>query len=396
MRKEKLIVFTVDTYLPTRVVFGCGRLNDLKNMKLPGKKALLCVTADGLMEKLGIQQRVEALLKENGTKYLIFNKVEPNPTKSSVEDATALAKANGCDFTIGLGGGSSIDTAKASAIMLASEGDLWDYAYTGTGGRKEATKAAPVVTISTTCGTGTECDQYCVITNEKTQEKLDFTAEAIFPTVSIIDPELMLSLPRSLTIFQGFDALFHCAECYVCNGHQNRLLDLYAADGVRTVAQNLAKVVNDPNDIEARTNLAYAADILGGYSMALVSVTSHHILAQTLGGMYHTFPHGATLIVLAEAYYSKVCSLLPDEFDELGKLMGEVPDPAKPGQAFVKGLIRMLDETGARYLEMSEYGVKKEDFKKIVDMTVHQVGIDLDRYSLSDDDFMEILEKSYR
>ena len=160
--------------------------------------------------------------------------------------------------------------------------------------------------------------------------------------------------------------------------------------------QNLTKIVNDPTDKIARTNMAYAADILGGYSMALVSVTSHHILAQALGGMYHTFPHGATLIAVAEAYYTKVCSLLPDEFDELVELLGEKRDTAKHGYAFVKGLIRMLDETGARDLKMSEYGVKPEDFKKIVDMTVHQVGVDLDRYTLTDEDFIEILEKSYR
>lgn len=389
-------MFSVDSYLPTRVVFGFGRLNELKNMKLPGKKALICVTADGLMAKLGILQRVEALLKENGTEYVIYDKVEPNPTKKRVEEATELAKANGCDFTLGLGGGSSIDTAKAAALMFKSNGDLWDYGYTGTGGRKEATEALPVVTISTTCGTGTECDQYCVITNEETQEKLDFTAEAIFPAVSIIDPELMMTLPRSLTIFQGFDALFHCAECYVTNGHQNKFVDVIAREGVTNVAQNLAKVVKDPKDGEARTKLAYAADILGGYCMALVSVTSHHILGQTLGGMYHTFPHGATLIAVAEEYYKKVCSLLPEEFDELGEMMGEQRDSENPGYAYVKGLIRMLDETGARELKMSDYGVKKEDFSKIVDMTVNQVGIDLDRYTLTESDFMEILEKSWR
>lgn len=280
--------------------------------------------------------------------------------------------------------------------MAKNEGDLWDYGYTGTGKRKELKDALPIVTISTTCGTGTESDQYFVITNEETEEKLDFTSEAIFPRLSIIDPELMMTLPHSLSIFQGFDALFHCAECYVTNGHQNRMLDVYASDGVRMVGKNLATVVNDPTDKEARSNLAYAADILGGYCMALVSVTSHHIIAQTLGGMYHTFPHGATLIVLAEAYYSKVCSLLPDEFDELGEMLGEVRDPEKPGYAFVKGLIRLLDETGARYLKMSDYGVKKEDFQKIVDMTVDQVGVDLDRYTLTKQDYIDMLEQSFR
>lgn len=389
-------MITIDSYLPTRIVFGYGRLNDLKDMQLPGKKALVCVTEDGLMTTLGILQRVEALLQENGTEYVVFDKVRVNPTKSNVEAAVAVARENGCDFMIGLGGGASIDTAKAAAAMMTNEGDLWNYGYTGTGGRQELKKALPIVTISTTCGTGTETDQYCVITNEETEEKLDFTAEAIFPTLSIIDPELMMTLPRSLTIYQGFDALFHCAECYVTNGHQNRMLDMFAADGVRTVGKYLTKVVNDPKNAEARSQLAYAADILGGYSMALVSVTSHHIIAQTLGGMYHTFPHGATLIVLAEAYYSKVCSLLPDEFDELGEMLGETRDPAKPGYAFVKGLIRMLEETGAREMKMSDYGVKPEDFQKIVDMTVDQVGVDLDRYTLSKQDFIEVLEKSYR
>jgi len=205
-----------------------------------------------------------------------------------------------------------------------------------------------------------------------------------------------MSLPRMLTIYQGFDALFHNAECYVTNGHRNRLLDLYAADGVKTVAENLIKVVNDPLDKDARTNMAYAADILGGYSMALDSVTSHHILGQTLGGFYNKFPHGATLIVVAEEYYKKVCSLLPDEFDELGELMGEVRDLEKPGYAYVKALVKMLDDAGVRDLKMSDFGVQKEDFAKIVDMTVNQVGVDLDRYTLTEADFMEILEKSYR
>ena len=186
-------MFTIDTYLPTRIVFGFGRLNDLKDMKLPGKKALICMTADGLMKTLGIQQRVEALLQENGTEYVLFDRVQQNPVKGNVEAAVAVLKESGCDFVIGLGGGASIDVAKATAVMAVTAGDLWEYAYTGTGGRKELTKALPIVTISTTCGTGTESDQFCVITNEETQEKLDFIADAMFPTISIIDPELMMT-----------------------------------------------------------------------------------------------------------------------------------------------------------------------------------------------------------
>ena len=388
-------MFTVDTYLPTRIVLGAGRLDELKDMDLPGKKALICTTSGKSVKASGLLERVEGLLEQVGCEHVLFDEFTPNPTKACVEAGVAKAKAEGCDFVVGLGGGSSIDGAKAIAIMMKSPGDLWDYGYTGTGLQKDVPEAAPVVAITTTCGTGTEADQYSVITNEDTKEKLDFTCDAIFPAISIIDPELIKTLPRDLTVYQGFDALFHAAECYVMNAHENRMVDLYASESVRTVAKYLKRAVDDGSDMEARTNMAFAADILSGYCMTMVGTTSHHILAQTLGGMYPTFPHGACLISVCEAYYSHACSLSATEFDELGEMMGVKADPAKPGYAFVQALIDLMEATDARYLKMSDYGVEKEDFKDIVDMTTHQVGIG-DTYTLTDDDFMEILDQSYR
>ena len=131
----------------------------------------------------------------------------------------------------------------------------------------------------------------------------------------------MTSLPRSLTLFQGFDALFHAAECYVNNGGQNRLLDLFAVDAVDKVSKNLSRVLADGNDLEARGNISYAANILCGFTQALGPCTSHHIIAQALGGIFPKVPHGAALIVLAEAYYTRVKGLLPKEFDEIGAVM---------------------------------------------------------------------------
>jgi alcohol dehydrogenase len=124
-------MFMVNNYTPTRVVFGAGRLKELADIKMPGTKALICVTEDQLMEKLGIQQKVLELLNTNGIKAVVFDKVTPNPTRKGVMEALAIAEEKGCDFLIGLGGGSSIDTAKATAIMMKNSGDLWDYAYTG-------------------------------------------------------------------------------------------------------------------------------------------------------------------------------------------------------------------------------------------------------------------------
>lgn len=388
-------MFTVDTYLPTRIILGAGRLDELKDMELPGKKALICTTSGKSVKESGLLERVEKLLDEAGAAHVLFDKFTPNPTKSCVEEGVELAEKEGCDFVLGLGGGSSIDGAKAIAIMMKSEGDLWDYGYTGTGGQKEVPEAAPVVAVTTTCGTGTEADQYSVITNEDTKEKLDFTCDAIFPAISVIDPELIKTLPKDLTAYQGFDALFHAAECYVTNRHENRMVDLYAEESVRTVAKYLERAVNDGSDMEARTNMAFAADILSGYCMTMVSTTSHHILAQTLGGMYPSFPHGACLISVCESYYSHACKLAPELFDELGELMGVSRDPAEPGYAFVRALIDLMDATGVRSIKMSRYGVERSDFADIVMMTTNQVGISCDNYTLTDEDFMEILDESY-
>lgn len=387
-------MFTVDSYIPTRIVFGPGRLAELATLQLPGKKALLCTTRPHRRETELLLERVRSLLTQNNADCVIFDEIAPNPTKRSVEAGVAAARREGCDFLIGLGGGSSIDTAKAIGIMLKNPGDLWDYAYTGTGGQKEITDAVPLMTITTTCGTGTECDPYSVITNEETGEKLDFAVDAIFPVISIIDPELMLSLPRDLSIYQGFDGLFHAAECYLCNGHSNRLVDLYAAESVKTITKYLPLVLAHPDALEYRTELAYACDILSGFTQALTSVTSHHILGQTLGGYFANMAHGASLIVVAEAYYTKVCGFLPAEFDELGEIMGVPRDPARPGYGFVKALIQLLEETKIRSLALKDFGVAEEDFTRIVDMTVDQVGIGLDRYVLTKADMRAILADS--
>lgn len=367
-------------------------------LKLPGKKALICVTSDGLMTKLGIQGRVLDLLAENGVSAVVFDGISPNPTKDSVEEGLKIAKANQCDFVIGLGGGSSVDTAKAIAILMANGGDLWDYAYTGSGGKKAVKKAAPIVTISTTSGTGTETDPYCVITNTQTREKFDFAVDAIFPQLSIIDPELMLTLPMSQTLFQGFDALFHASECYINNAHENRLVDVYAEEAITTVAKWLPKVFEDGKNLEARVHMAYAADILCGYTQSLIGTTSHHITGQTIGGFFPSFPHGATLLVMALAYYKKVYTHVPEVFECMGRFMGEEPVEGDPGRSFINGLEKLLKITGMDQLKMSDYGVEEEDLKKIANMTVYNTGIeDIDlQYQLTAEDIYDILKDSYK
>lgn len=385
------------SYIPTRVIFGAGSLEQLKTAAMPGKKALMCVTADQLMDKLGIQGRVISYLKENGVEVVVFDKVVPNPTRKGVMEAAALAKTENCDFFIGLGGGGSIDTAKAAAIMTRNEGDLWDYASAGTGGRKPVTDAAPVVTITTTAGTGTECDPWCVITNEETQEKLDFGVEAVYPVVSIVDPELTLTLPKSLTLYQGFDALFHAVECYIANCG-SEMADVYCLEAVHLVMENLPIVMKEPQNLEARTNISFAADVLCGYAQSLAATISPHILGQCMGGLHPGFPHGATLLVTAEEYYKEVVDYLPEKFAKLGQAMGadlsKYPE-GKQQQAFLDKLIEIMDVTGGRQVAMSDFGITEDELEKICDISMG-VGFDFDPYTLSREQVMKILKASYK
>jgi alcohol dehydrogenase len=200
-------------FMPTRILFGKGALNDLHKQDLPGKKALIVISAGKSMKANGYLERVEKELEMSGVSYVLYDKILPNPVLRNVMEGASAAKANGCDFVIGLGGGSSMDSAKAIAIMAANPGDYWDYIGGISGKGLDIPNAPlPIVEITTTAGTGSEADPVAVITKEETNEKIGFGNEKTYPTLSVVDPELMMTVPPMLTAYQGFDALFHAAE----------------------------------------------------------------------------------------------------------------------------------------------------------------------------------------
>lgn len=387
----------IDAQMPTRIVFGAGRLDELASLDLPGSHALVCTTKSARPEQKALVDRVVFLLGSACVETTVYEGVTPNPTKEQVEEACAAAKRSGCDFVVGLGGGSSIDAAKAVACMMRQAGDLWDYAYTGSGGRKKIIDAAPVVAITTTAGTGTETDPYSVITKIETGEKLDFAAAVLYPTLSIIDPELMLTLPKEQTIYQGVDALFHAAECAIANGGENRLVDVFAQESISQVLTWLPVVVEEPGNLEGRTMLAYAADICSGYTQSLINTTSHHIIAQTIGGMFPSVAHGASLIMIAEEYYKCIASFVPDELDRVGSSLGIDPSAYQLGHSFAAGLAQFFTRLGVGELSMAAQGIAWDDLPLIADAAVNRTGIaDVDRYALTEHEVLGILQRSYR
>lgn len=381
-------------YIPTRIVFGCGEIKRLATEKLPGKKALIVISSGTSMKKYGYLDKVIELLKENETESVVFNKILPNPTKKHVTEAAALCKDEKCDFIVGLGGGSSIDSAKAIAVMACNPGDYWDYIPAGTGKGRPVSKALPVVAIPTTAGTGTEADPWSVITNEDTKEKIGFGSELTYPALSIIDPELMLSIPPHLTAYQGFDAFFHAAEGFIANC-STPISDLYALEAIRLLYKYLPVAVADGRNIKARAKVAWAST-LAGLVESTSSCTSEHSMEHAMSAYYPQLPHGAGLIAISEAYFETFRNDCMKRYMKMAEVMTQLKSN-RPSD-FIDALVRMQKECKVHGLKLSDWGIKMEDFPKMVQNARDTMGalFTLDPRPLTDEEVLNIYQKSFK
>jgi alcohol dehydrogenase len=386
-------------HMPTKILFGPGKLNELAKENLPGRKALIVISAGNSMKKNGYLDRLVEIIRNKGLDYVLFDKILPNPIKSHVMEGAALAKKEGCDFVIGLGGGSSIDSAKSIAVMAKNPGDYWDYIHGGTGKGKPVIGALPIVAITTTAGTGTEADPWTVITKEETNEKIGFGNSYTFPVLSVVDPELMLTVPKHLTAYQGFDALFHSTEGYIAN-IATPISDAYALKSIELIAKYLPLCVRDGNNIEARTQVALA-NTLSGFVESTSSCTSEHSMEHALSAYHPDLPHGAGLIMLSEAYYTFFASKVPEKFVALAKAMGVQVDllpPEERPMSFVKALVKLQEDCGVYNLKMSDYGIKKEHIPMLAENARQTMGglFKVDPYSLSLQETIEIMSNAYK
>ena len=384
-------------HVPTKTLFGAGMLNKLSEQQLPGKKALIVISNGKSTRANGYLDRTEEQLKKAGVDFAVFDKVQANPLRSTVMEGAAAAREHGCDFILALGGGSVMDASKAIAAMAANEGDLWDYIQSGTGGRKAlANKPLPLVCITTTAGTGSETDSGAVISNDETHEKPGFVDDALFPVLSVVDPELMLSVSPKFTAYQGFDALFHSTEVYI-SSMANLMSDMYAITAIENVSRNLAKCVKDGKDIEARTKVAFG-NTLSGSAMCVGACTSEHSLEHAMSAWHHELPHGAGLIMISLAFYQHFIDkhVCDDRFVKMAQAMG-MENASKP-QDFITMLAKLQKDCGVDGLRMSDYGIRPEEFETLAKNAMDTMGFlfQCDRSQLSVADCVEIYRKSYR
>lgn len=385
-------------YVPTKTLFGAGKLGELGNQAMPGKKAMIVISNGKSTRENSYLQRTEIQLKKAGVMSVVFDKVQANPLKSTVMEGAAYAKKHQCDFIVALGGGSVMDASKAMAMMATNEGDLWDYVSGGSGkGLPLVNSPLPLIAITTTAGTGSEVDQWGVVTHEESNEKIGVGGyDSLFPVLAIVDPELMTSVPPKYTAYQGFDALFHSTEVYISK-FANLMSDMVALTAIENVAKNLAKAVNDGKNIEAREKVAFG-NTLSGYSMVTGCCTSEHSLEHAMSAFHHELPHGAGLIMISKAYYSHFIEkhVCEERFVRMAKAMGV--EEAKNPMDFITALTKLQEDCGVADLKMSDYGIKPEEFDTLAKNARDTMGglFHSDPDTLTHEDCVKILKQSYR
>lgn len=277
--------------LPTKIISGSGSKELVAaEAKFFGARTALVVTDPGLA-KTGLPDTVAGCLRTDGIETAIFSEVEPDPSIATASKAAEEARNMHADVLVAIGGGSSIDTAKSAGLLVASGGYLKDYA----GVNKVAKPTLPVIAIPTTAGTGSEVTIFAVMSDPDNNEKFTISSPLIAPRTSILDAELTLKLPPSITAFTGMDALTHAFEAFGSVIAQPAT-DALAVHAIRMIVENLPVAVHRGDRLAARENMLQAAFIAGvAFNSAFLGLA--HAIASPLGGYFHV-SHGLANAVM--------------------------------------------------------------------------------------------------
>ncbi|MEW6653439.1 MAG: iron-containing alcohol dehydrogenase [Bacteroidota bacterium] len=343
-------------FMPTVNLMGAGAVAEVgKQAKIIGGSKALVVTDKPLMNT-NIVKTVTNLLEVNGVGVVIYDGVKPNPTVENVEEGVAIYKKSKCDIIIAVGGGSPIDCAKGIGLVLTNGGSIKDYE----GLDKSKNPMPPFIAVNTTAGTASEMTRFTIITDSKRHVKMAIVDWHVTPNVSINDPELMVSMPVSLTAATGMDALTHAVEAYV-SIIATPLTDSAALKAITLISNHLRQAVANGENLDARDKMAYA-EFLAGMAFNNASLGYVHAMAHQLGGFYD-LPHGvcnAVLLPHVERFNIIACT---QRFADIAIAMGENVHGLTTVEAADKALesiMRLSKDIGIP-TGLKELGVKVED-----------------------------------
>jgi len=380
-------------YHPVRVVFGEGSIRKAGEfVSQYGKKAMVVTTGD-FFKEIGLVDRLRAILAESGVASVHFSDVDPNPLNTQIDTGAAVAREEGVQVFIGLGGGSAIDAAKGMAVAVGHNRPIWDFCI-GDDRAEITDKTLPIIAITTTSGTGSEATQWSVITNRETQEKPGIGCDYTFAKVAIVDPELMVTMPARITASTGFDTLAHAIEAYTST-LATPITDLMCEKAIRMVGKYLRRAVKDGNDREARNCMAFA-NTMAGFAIAVGIVTVCHGLAHSVGGVSGT-THGETLAAMTPQTMRFSMRGNPDKFKNIGMFLRD--EYVNSGQDLLEDSVRevelLISDLGLNR-GLSKLGVKETEIEQIADGVVGYMGgsIEIDPMDPTKEDLVEILQAS--
>ncbi|MCF4151078.1 iron-containing alcohol dehydrogenase [Dethiosulfovibrio sp. F2B] len=304
-----------DMFMAGRISFGAGVSATVgEKAKALGASKVMLVT-DETMVSIGTAERITSHLEEAGLPVEVFSQVEPEPSVETVDLAADRLKATGCDLVVGLGGGSSMDVAKAVSVLATNEGSAG--AYQGLG--LVESPGIPKITIPTTAGTGSEVTFTAVLIRKSDGVKGGINSDYLYPDCSLLDPELTLSMPKKITAETGMDALAHALEAYTSR-QASPFSDMMAEAAIARIGRYLRVAALRGNDIEARGEMMLAA-LFGGVALANAGVTACHSMAYPLGALYGV-GHGLSNALLLPYVVRFNAMAAPEKFARAAELLG--------------------------------------------------------------------------
>lgn len=359
---------------PTKLVFAAGsitRLGDLTSAY--GKKALL-VTGGGSVKRNGTFDKATQSLKQAGVSYVECTDIEPNPRITSVARGAEIARQEGCDVVIALGGGSVMDASKVIAAAFYYDGDPWNLILHGQPDPVFPTRALPIITIPTIAATGSEMNSWAVISNDESKTKSFIGADCLFPKVALVDPELTVSVPADQTAYGVSDLITHVTESYFNGIDGTPIQDRFAEGVILTALEYGPRAVEDGSDLEAREQVQWAATVaLNGWVQAgTLGASPVHMMEHVLSA-HHDIAHGAGLAIVNPAWMRFASKSRPERFAQFANRVFGVEINAKnPTEAATAGIdkyVSFLKKIGCP-TKLSEVGIDDSLFEQYAEDTV--------------------------
>lgn len=377
--------------IPSNVIMGKNALEEAKvHLKKLGNRAFI-VTGKHV-GKSPMMNQLKKVLEQENISYYVFDEISGEPTDKMIEEGAELYKKYACQFCIGIGGGSPLDSAKAIAVLAANDGSISNY-----NGKEIKGPVPPIAAIPTTSGTGSEATKFTVITDKEKDIKMLLKGDCLIPDLAIVDFDFSVDMPKSVTASTGLDALTHAIEAYTSK-KAFALTDVYAVSAVKRIMKYLPVAYKNGYDAKAREQMAIAA-FEAGVCINNSSVTIVHGMSRPIGALFHV-PHGMSNAMLIKECLSFALDGAYDRFGELGRAIGAATDEDSDKEAAEKLMLKV--EELCRICEiptLKEYGIEESEFMnyipKMAEDAILSGSPGNTRKNITKEDCMEIYKKIY-